>query len=105
MQVQQKIKFTPSSKSQFFPVLKQRVEAHFTNNEISRHADKHMVIKTIVLLSIYILPFAALVLFSPPMWVSLILWFVMGIGVSGIGMCIMHDANHGAYSKNAEINK
>ncbi|MCE6991017.1 acyl-CoA desaturase [Dyadobacter sp. CY323] len=105
MQIQQKIKFTPSIKSQFFPVLKQRVEAHFETTGISRYADSQMVVKTIVLLSIYILPFAALVLFSPPMWVSLMLWFVMGIGVSGIGMCIMHDANHGAYSKNPEVNK
>jgi linoleoyl-CoA desaturase len=29
---------------------------------------------------------------------------VMGIGVSGIGLSIMHDANHGSYSKKAWVN-
>ncbi len=28
-----------------------------------------------------------------------------GIGMAGIGMCIMHDANHGAYSKYPRLNK
>jgi linoleoyl-CoA desaturase len=33
------------------------------------------------------------------------MWFLMGLGMAGIGLSVMHDANHGAYSKNATINK
>ena len=29
----------------------------------------------------------------------------MGFGMSGIGLAIMHDANHGSYSKNKNVNK
>ena len=29
----------------------------------------------------------------------------MGFGMAGIGLAIMHDANHGAYSKNDTVNK
>jgi linoleoyl-CoA desaturase len=29
----------------------------------------------------------------------------MGFGMAGIGLAIMHDANHGSYSKNAKVNK
>ncbi|KQS27950.1 acyl-CoA desaturase [Dyadobacter sp. Leaf189] len=105
MQAKERIKFTPAAKSQFFPTLKTRIESYFTENKISRHANSTMVIKTIVLLGIYILPFCALLLFTPPFWVALLLWFLMGLGISGIGMSIMHDANHGAYSTKAWVNK
>ena len=105
MLAKDRIKFTPKVKSQFFPTLKNRIEAYFVTNQISRHANSTMVIKTISLLSLYILPFIAIVVFNPPFWVSLIGWFLMGMGVSGIGMSIMHDANHGAYSSKAWVNK
>jgi linoleoyl-CoA desaturase len=29
----------------------------------------------------------------------------MGVGLAGIGMAVMHDANHGAYSKSSFVNK
>ena len=33
------------------------------------------------------------------------MWALMGFGMSGIGLAVMHDANHGAYSKNKKLNK
>ena len=35
----------------------------------------------------------------------LLLWFIMGVGMSGVGTSVMHDAVHGAYSKNKFVNK
>lgn len=105
MQPKDRIKFTPKVKSQFFPTLKSRIEDYFVANEISRHANRTMVVKTIALLALYMLPFAALILFTPPFWVSILFWFFMGLGISGIGMSIMHDANHGAYSTKPWVNK
>jgi len=100
-----KVKFVAPEKSLFFSVLKKRVDQYFIDNQLSRYATKGMVVKTIVLLSLYFLPFFAILVFQPSFTVSLFLWFLMGFGVSGIGMSIMHDANHGAYSKNPKINK
>jgi linoleoyl-CoA desaturase len=100
-----KIRFTAQDKSLFFTTLKKRVDQYFNDNQKSRYANKTMVVKTIVLLSSYILPFIALNLLNPPVWAAMCLWLVMGLGISGIGMCIMHDANHGAFSKNASVNK
>jgi len=34
----------------------------------------------------------------------LLVYIVMGIGLAGIGLSVMHDANHGAYSKKQWIN-
>lgn len=41
-------------------------------------------------------------LISSP-WIALILYLLSGIGIAGIGMGIMHDANHGAYTKNSTM--
>ena len=35
----------------------------------------------------------------------LIPWTFMGFGMAGIGLSVMHDGNHNAYSKNPLINK
>jgi len=32
------------------------------------------------------------------------MWALMGLGMSGIGLSVMHDANHGAYSNNKHVN-
>ena len=99
-----KIKFVAAEKSLFFPTVRQRVDDYFRENQLSRHANSTMIIKSVVLISLYILPFIALLALQPSFWVSLILWFLMGLGIAGIGMSIMHDANHGAFSKSSRIN-
>ncbi len=37
-------------------------------------------------------------------WMLFVLYFISGFGMAGIGMGVMHDANHGSYSKNRKIN-
>ncbi|MCE7059735.1 acyl-CoA desaturase [Dyadobacter sp. CY343] len=101
----EKIRFAARDKSLFFVTLKKRVDQYFSDNQKSRYANKTMIVKTIVLLSSYILPFLILIFLNPPVWAAMCLWLVMGLGVSGIGMSIMHDANHGAFSKSAAVNK
>jgi linoleoyl-CoA desaturase len=100
-----KVKFAPLEKSLFFPTLKKRIDQYFTDNHKSRYANKAMIVKTVVLLSAYIIPYVLLLVFVPPFAVSLLLWLVMGAGISGIGMSIMHDANHGAFSHRPWVNK
>ena len=99
-----KIKFVSKDKNVFFATLRKRVDLYFTENKLSRHADSSMVLKTIVLLASYILPFVFILALQPAAWISMILWFIMGLGLAGIGMSIMHDANHGAYSKSKTVN-
>jgi linoleoyl-CoA desaturase len=105
MILKQNVKFIAPEKSQFFPTLKKRIDAYFKENHKSKYADRTMVFKTVILLSAYILPFVFLLLFQPPLAVSLLLWTIMGLGISGIGMSIMHDANHGAYSAHKGVNQ
>lgn len=92
------------NKALFFATLRKRVDLYFRENNISRHYNTVMVIKTIVLLSAYLLPYVALLVFKPDFGVSLWLWALMGFGLAGIGMSIMHDANHGAYAASHRTN-
>ncbi len=104
MSVKGKVKFVAKDKTQFFQVLKKRVDAYFEENNISKHANASMVLKTIILVLGYCLPFIALLAFTPTFGVSLLLWLLMGVCLAGIGMSVMHDANHGAYSDNKYVN-
>ncbi|GAB2801234.1 acyl-CoA desaturase [Rhabdobacter roseus] len=99
-----KVKFITKDKSLFFPTLKKRVDGYFAEAGISKHANSTMILKTVVLIAAYVLPFVFMLLFQPPFALSMLLWFVMGLGIGGIGMSVMHDANHGAYSANPKVN-
>lgn len=105
MKTIEKIKFSSPQKSLFFITLKKRVDQYFAENHKSRFANNTMIVKSIVLLSSYIIPFVLLLILTPPFWISLSLWLMMGMAISGIGMSVMHDANHGAFSKNPVVNK
>ncbi|MBE9463295.1 fatty acid desaturase family protein [Dyadobacter subterraneus] len=102
---QQNIKFAAPDKSLFFPTLKKRVNQYFSEHHKSKYANKTMVVKTIVLIAAYLVPYFVLIIFTPPAVISLLLWLLMGFAISGIGMSVMHDANHGAFSKNPSVNK
>lgn len=88
----------------FFSTLRQRVDYYFKENQISKHSNWQMVVKTIVMLFAYLIPFIFLLFAQPTFWPALMIWTLMGFAKAGIGMSVMHDANHGAYSSSAKVN-
>ncbi|HTF30918.1 MAG TPA: acyl-CoA desaturase [Flavitalea sp.] len=98
------VKFINRERSLFFSTAKKRVDEYFLNHKLSKLGDKKLFLKTIILLLMYFAPFVVLLLFSPGWLLSLMLWLVMGIAMAGLGMSVMHDANHGAYSSNVNVN-
>ena len=103
---QVRIKFNTTDRPEFFQELRKRVNDYFKENNKSKHANANMVIKTVFMLSLYFVPFLFILLnISENSWIILGLWILMGLGMAGIGLSIMHDANHGAYSKNKNVNK
>ncbi len=100
-----KVKFNSRADSEFKKVLYKRVNDYFTDNQLSKHQNPTMVIKTIVMLSLYLLPFVLILTAGFPVWVNFLLYFIMGIGVAGIGMSVMHDGNHAGYSQNQKVNR
>jgi len=99
------IKFAKDHNEEFYKELRRRVNGYFKEKNISRHANINMVLKTIFMIALYIIPFILiLTVFSNP-WIVLGMWMLMGFGMAGVGLSIMHDANHGAYSKREWVNK
>ncbi len=89
----------------FTVALKQRVSQLFSEQNIKRGANHQMVIKTIVALSTYLLPFLFMMVFIPTSYSLLMgLWALMGIGMGLIGTSVMHDSLHGSYSNKKSVN-
>lgn len=100
------VKFNKKDRPEFYKALRKRVNNHFTENNISTHANLNMKIKTIFMLCSYFIPMALLLTgFATNLWAMFGLWILMGFGMSGIGLSVMHDANHGSYSKSKRVNK
>ncbi len=100
------VKFNPNEQPEFIIELRQRVRTYFNENKLSTHANLNMVIKTVFMLAIYLVPIAIFIFGDVESFaLSFALWGLMGFGMAGIGMSVMHDANHGAYSKRKWVNK
>ncbi len=99
------IQFAKDHNEEFYKVLKSRVNQYFKSNAISRHANANMVIKTIVMCLMYFVPLVLMLTVAESYLFVTLLWVIMGFGMAGIGLSVMHDANHGAYSKNDRVNK
>lgn len=100
------LKFSRDTKNNFVGELRKRVSGYFEENNISKYANAHMVWKTIILVSAYAIPYTLMVTGVITGAIPLLItWMFMGAVMSGIGFSIMHDANHGAYSKNKTVNR
>ncbi|MCO5259467.1 MAG: acyl-CoA desaturase [Crocinitomicaceae bacterium] len=99
------IKYSKDRNSEFYKELKKRVNNYFKTENISKYGNTNMIIKTIFMLALYFVPLILILTVVEQSWLALILWFVTGLGMAGVGMSIMHDANHGSYSKYPFVNK
>jgi linoleoyl-CoA desaturase len=98
------LKFAPG-KADFFSTLSQRVNAYFKTNNIERTANTEMIVKTVFMFSLYFVPYFILISgIVPTLWGMLGLCLVVGLGKAGIGLSVMHDANHGSYSTKNWVN-
>ena len=99
------IKFPRKDSANFFKTLNSRVNNYFKENNIKRTGNWKIWIKTIIMFTLFLAPYFIILLFSIPGWIQLLLVLVMGIGMAGVGMNVMHDGNHGSYSKKSWVNK
>ena len=99
------VRFVNKDDEEFIKVLRERVDEYFTSNNISKNADYRYWIKVVGMLTMYFGPLAAVVFgLYTSTWMFYCLWIVAGLGIAGIGLGIMHDANHGSVSKNMKLN-
>lgn len=63
-----------------------------------------LYVKTVLVMSIWLIPFICFLIFNLGNTASIILGIICGSGMAFTGMCVMHDASHGTFSKNKRIN-
>jgi linoleoyl-CoA desaturase len=90
---------------EFVATLNRRVNEYFKLNNLSRQANAEMIVKTVFMFLLYFVPYTLLVteIFTG-LWILVAIVTIMALGLAGIGLSVMHDANHGAYSKKTWVN-
>ena len=89
----------------FTDALKKRINNYFENRQIDLTGNRHLFLKTIILITALFTNYIILVFFTPPIWIALILCAIMGLNFAAIGFNVMHDGAHGSYSSKKGLNE
>ena len=77
---------------EFYTTLSQRVNNYFKSKNLSRNANTEMVVKTLFMFALFFVPYIICISGAVTgFWVYMLLSIVMGLGVAGIGLSIMHS--------------
>ena len=98
------LKFSRKDSAKFFRTLNSRVNSYFKENNIKRTGNWQLWLKTIVMFCIFLVPYFLILTLEMPGWLHLLFTVVMGVGMAGVGMNVMHDGNHGSFSNKSWIN-
>lgn len=88
----------------FAGAVRKQVHAHFQQAGIGFKADQRAAWKSVLMLALFFAPLVVMLVFAPPTWMALLLYVIMGVGMAGVGMGVMHDALHGATSNKQWVN-
>ena len=98
------IKF--NKRDAFSKELAQEVNEYLKVNNKKKFGSWQIFLKVPLMFSIYLVPYFLMVFgVIENHWMMLLFAAIMGFGMSGIGLAIMHDANHGSFSRYNWVNK
>ena len=97
--------FSRLDQNQFFRTLNKRVNDYFKENNLKKTGNWKLHLKTIIMFTLLFAPFIAIFFIPVSIWIYLLASVVIGIGMAGVGMNVMHDGNHGSYSTKNWLNK
>ena len=89
------LKFPSEKNNDFMLELRKKVDDYFEQNNLSKRGNVSLVMKTIVMLSLYLGPYLLMVtgvVTSTPL--ILVCWILMGLGMAGVGMDVMPDSEY-----------
>jgi linoleoyl-CoA desaturase len=92
------------TRADFYKILKKRVEQYFIESNLPRTGTWQMFLKTGIILTWFVISYSLLVFFSTSLIMAIISTFALAQGFVLVGFNIMHDANHGSYSRSRKIN-
>ncbi len=99
-----KVKYN-KDKQDFVSELRTEVKYYFINNGIEKQGGTTILIKTLLMALVYFVPYGLMLSgMISSIGTLFICWAVMGLGMAGLGLVTMHDANHGSFSKHGWVN-
>jgi linoleoyl-CoA desaturase len=96
---------TFGSSTAFRQDVEARVAAYFESAGLQRRGCSRMLLKSATIFLWLGSSYLALVFLATAWWQALLLATSVALAMAGVGFCIMHDGNHGAYSPRGWINK
>jgi len=103
--IQPRYQAADASEKQFAKAVRTNVNAYFVEHGISPKGDARMAVKTVAMLALYFVPFVVLLAVPLTGWWALATALLMGVGLAGIGMGVMHDGVHGSVSHKGWVNR
>ena len=100
-----KLRFIDTQQSAFFATVRQRVDAHFKEKGISKHANAAMWLKIAFFLGGLVLIYCLMLFGNFTPWQLLGLSVLLGMFAAFNGFNVCHDAIHGSLSDNPTVNK
>lgn len=99
------LRFKNANQNEFVKTLRKRVDGYFKENNLSRTGGWGLKIKALFMFCLYVVPYILLLSANISNLVAWGLCILMGLGMAGIGFGVMHDANHGSFSRKKWVNK
>lgn len=94
-----------ATRSPFLTELRARVDEYFEHSEIPKRDPPRMYFKILVIVTWFVASWVFLVFYASGALQGVLGAMSLGLAIGGIGMCVMHDGNHGAVSDNPKINR
>lgn len=105
MNIQNPPRFSAAHAAEFQKELRNRVEEYFKSAKLSTKGNGGLYFKAATMFALYFVPFVALFFVESYSFLWWACWFAMGLGMAGLGMNVMHDANHGSFHAKESVNK
>lgn len=99
------LRFERKKGKEFFNTLNKRVNEYFASKKIQKTGNFRIYLKAFIMLSLLITPYCLIIFTHISLWIKLSLAVLTGLGMAGVGMAVMHDGNHGSFSKYPWVNK
>lgn len=99
------IKFSRVDPAKFFRTLNKRINNYFKENNIKKTGNWQLYLKAIVMFAILIVPLILVLTLDLPWWAQVLCMMMIGVGMAGVGMNVMHDANHDTFSSKKWVNR
>ncbi len=88
----------------FMQTLRERVDAYFDENGLSKRDSPRMYLKTFIIMTWLVASYVGLLLWATTIVQATLLAVSLGAAMAAVGFNIQHDGGHGAYSKYPFVN-